>query len=327
MLQDHSSAYQTFCPLTMRLPGAITKKIIGLLFAFLPASGLFAQQPLPFNPEQVCTYDGTPIKGPVYEFAPSEATNQMVGRIMGSVGLKPRFEVKAANVPNAAAVVYNNQRYILYSQNFVELVHQATKTNWGAVSIIAHEIGHHLNGHTLASGGSRPSNELEADEFSGFVLQRMGATMLEAQAAMNALAMEEATATHPPRNARLEAIAVGWYRAKENTDAQATIARTNPAQKPAPEVARPAMPSIPREEVVGKVVFNASPEKEYYLTKKLQLVRVSEAGKEVVGKLAQTTNGTHPFVIQSRNNTFVYLGEDGYIYSKTGEKMGYVTKI
>jgi hypothetical protein len=107
----------------------------------------------------------------------------MVNRILNSVGLKPRFEVKAANVPNAAAMIYNNQRYILYSQNFVEMVNRTTKTDWGAVSIVAHEIGHHLNGHTLLQVGSRPSNELEADEFSGFVLQRMGATMLEAQAA------------------------------------------------------------------------------------------------------------------------------------------------
>ncbi len=312
----------------MRFIQATQKTFAGLLLTLAAVPAVFAQQPLPFNPDQVCTYDGTPIKGPVYEFAPSQATGQMVGRIMGSVGLKPRFEVKAANVPNAAAVIYNNQRYILYSQNFVELVNRATKTDWGAVSIIAHEIGHHLNGHTLGVDGSRPSNELEADEFSGFVLQRMGATMLEAQAAMNALAHEEATETHPPRNARLEAIAAGWYRAKENVSGQATIARSQPVEKPAPATTTPpAAPAIPREELVGKVVFNASPEKEYYLTKKLQLVRVSQEGKEVVGKLEKTDNSQYPFVIQSRNNTYVYLANDGYIYSRAGEKMGYVAKI
>lgn len=309
----------------MRFIQATPKILAGLLLAFAAAPATFAQQPLPLDPAQVCTYDGTPIAGPVYEFAPSQATSQVVSRIMGSVGLKPRFEVKAANVPNAAAVIYNNQRYILYSQNFVEMVNRATQTDWGAVSIIAHEIGHHLNGHTLGVDGSRPSNELEADEFSGFVLQRMGATMLEAQAAMNALAHEEATETHPPRNARLEAIAAGWYRAKENGNSQAPIARSQPVEKPAPE--KTTRPAIPREELVGKVVFNASPDKEYYLTKKLQLVRVSEEGREVVGKLTQTDNEQYPFVIHSRNNTYVYLADDGYIYSRDGEKMGYVAKI
>jgi hypothetical protein len=80
-------------------------------------------------------------------------------------------------------------------------------------------------------------------------------------------------------------------------------------------------------EVLGKVVFSASPEKEYYITKALQMVRVSESGKEVVGKVAETKSDPHPFIIQSRNNTFVYLGKDGYIYSRSGEKLGYVTKI
>jgi hypothetical protein len=98
----------------MRFIQATQTIFAGILLAFAAAPAIFAQHPLPFNPAQVCTYDGTPIKGPVYEFASSQATNQMVGRIMGSVGLKPRFEVKAANVPNAAAVIYNNQRYILY---------------------------------------------------------------------------------------------------------------------------------------------------------------------------------------------------------------------
>ncbi len=297
-------------------------------------SAASAQQQLPLNPDQVCTYDGTPLTGPVYEFAPSESTNRMVNRILNSVGLKPRFEVKAANVPNAAAMIYNNQRYILYSQNFVEMVNRTTKTDWGAVSIVAHEIGHHLNGHTLLPGGSRPSGELEADEFSGFVLQRMGATMLEAQAAMQALAIEEATATHPPRNARLEAIAVGWYRAREGTSATQPLAR-NPAPESRPSPARekpepennPSGRPVGPGEVLGRVVFNASPDKEYYITKTLQMVRVNESGKEVVGKVAETRGDPHPFIIQSRNNTFVYLGKDGYIYSRSGEKLGYVTKI
>jgi len=317
---------------------ATQKSLAGLLLVLLAAPALFAQKLIHFNPNQVCSYDGTPITGPVYEFAPSQATSQMVDRILESVGLKPRFQVKAANVPNAAAMIYNNQRYILYSQHFVELVRQATRTDWGAVSVIAHEIGHHLNGHTLTTDGSRPGNELEADEFSGFVLQRLGATMLEAQAAMNALATEEGTATHPARNARLEAIAVGWYRAKENRTGQTAVASHVPAEKRSAETHKtesatgtPApsspAPAVAGETVLGKVVFSASPEKAYYLTKKMQLVRVTDGNAEVVGKLVKSDRRPYPFVIQSRNNSFVYLAEDGYIYSKSGDKMGYVTKM
>ena len=69
----------------------------------------------------------------------------IIKEIIDVVGLKPRFEVREANVDNAAAVIYNGQRYILYNRQFVAAVNNAVKTDWAAVSILAHEIGHHLN--------------------------------------------------------------------------------------------------------------------------------------------------------------------------------------
>ena len=38
------------------------------------------------------------------------------------------------------------------------------------MTLLAHEVGHHLNGHTIHRGGSTPELELEADEFAGFIL-------------------------------------------------------------------------------------------------------------------------------------------------------------
>ena len=82
---------------------------------------------------------------------------------------------------------------------------------WASVSILAHEIGHHLNGHSLMPGGSRPSLELEADKFSGFVLATLGASLEDSQVAINKLVSDEGSLTHPPKSARLAAIANGWH--------------------------------------------------------------------------------------------------------------------
>ncbi len=60
--------------------------------------------------------------------------------------------------------------------------------------------------------------------------------MMEAQAAMKALADEEATPTHPPKSARLEAIAVGWTRAGEKANAS-VIAKKYPDTTSQPEMA------------------------------------------------------------------------------------------
>ncbi len=309
------------------LSGCVLTVCVYLISVF-PA---FSQKPLPIDPVHLCSYDGSPIKGPLYEFAPSAATNQIVDHILLAVGLKPRFEVKAANVPNAAAMIYNNQRYILYSQQFVTQVNQATHTDWAAVSILAHEIGHHLNGHTLGLSGSRPSNELEADEFSGFVLRRMGATMMEAQAAMKALADEEATPTHPPKSARLEAIAVGWTRAGEKANAS-VIAKKYPDTTSQPEMAgntgsapmAPRSAPIHESQVLGKVVLDASPDKEYYLTREGQLVKIVEGTPQVVGKLSKSDDASFPFVIIGQNNRVMVLADTGILYNKNGERLGYV---
>jgi len=97
---------------------------------------------------------------------------------------------------------------------------QNTRTNtnstWAPISIMAHEVGHHLNGHTLDNRGSRPRIELEADYYSGFILQRLGASFDDARTAMDRLGSPSATTTHPAKHDRLASIASGWTKACES---------------------------------------------------------------------------------------------------------------
>ncbi len=165
--------------------------------------------------EEACSYYGDTISGEVYGFGSDQEAEQAISRIMKFTGLPQNFTIKAANVPNAAAVIRENKRLILYSQTFMERVRQTTNTDWAAISILAHEIGHHLSGHTLEAGGSRPETELQADRFSGYVLFKMGATLDQSQAAMETMTGEGGSDTHPPKSARLAAIANGWMEARD----------------------------------------------------------------------------------------------------------------
>ena len=162
---------------------------------------------------RACSYFGEQITGSVHTFDSNQQAEQFIEDIVSSSGLSGRFNVRAAGVPNAAAVIRGEQRFILYSTGFIRSIRRATDSDWGSKSILAHEIGHHLNGHTLAQGGSRPNIELEADYFSGFVLQKMDASLEDAQVAMATLGSERGSATHPPKRDRLEAIASGWTKA------------------------------------------------------------------------------------------------------------------
>ena len=81
------------------------------------------------------------------------------------------------------------------------------------MALLAHEVGHHLNGHTIRKGGSTPGLELEADEFAGFILQKLGATLQQSQHVMHYIAKAKESRTHPGKNSRLQAIEKGWNKA------------------------------------------------------------------------------------------------------------------
>jgi hypothetical protein len=195
----------------------------------------------------MCSYYGETISGDITAYESGKTAEKVVKDIMSVIGLKSNFELRAANVPNAAAVILKSKRYILYNPDFMDKINSATGNKWAAISILAHEIGHHLNGHTLDKVGSRPQTELEADEFSGFVLRKMGATLEEAQSAMAMIASMKGSHTHPAKNDRLAYIATGWKSAAEGAGTAAVAENTNrPATvKPALAAQNPATAKKP----------------------------------------------------------------------------------
>ena len=107
-----------------------------------------------------------------------------------------RRKLRAEGIPfeRRAARLVRREDYERYDviaamdeENMRDLARLTGGDPWAPVSIMAHEIGHHLSGHTITSGGSRPAIELEADKFSGYVLYRMGATQTAATKAIMAL--------------------------------------------------------------------------------------------------------------------------------------------
>lgn len=149
-----------------------------------------------------------------HSFASEKEAINVVEEILNLSGLERNFIVKEdSRVENAAAIVHENERYILYNKDFIKTVKNITKSEWASTSIIAHEVGHHLQGHTLKITGSRPNLELEADKFSGFIMYSMGASLADAQLAVRKITSENGSTTHPPRKLRLKAIQDGFNKA------------------------------------------------------------------------------------------------------------------
>ena len=88
-----------------------------------------------------------------------------VFKIVQYSGLSPNFRViQDTEVKNAIAYIKGKKRYIRYNPSFMKRVNDSTKTDWAAISVLAHEIGHHLLGHTLIHQESNPGDELAADQ-------------------------------------------------------------------------------------------------------------------------------------------------------------------
>ena len=166
-----------------------------------------------------CEYTQASSAGSVYTFASEQEAVDAIKRILSVLGARPNFEVKAAAIQNAQATMKDGQRFVLYSQIFMEDVRRNTGNLWAPTSILAHEIGHHINGDTFGINGQTRDqafrSELEADRFSGAALQKLGATLDDSLAAMRMIGTAAASDSHPNKNTRLAAIANGWKQSAE----------------------------------------------------------------------------------------------------------------
>jgi hypothetical protein len=286
---------------------------------------------------------------------PASQAAGIIREITEAVGLQPRFELRATTiVPNAAAVAYDGKRYLLYNPKFLAAVNRAGHTDWAGISILAHEMGHHLNGHTLRSGGSQPQDELEADEFSGFVLRRLGASLAQAQAAMATVSDDQGSATHPGRMPRLASISQGWNRANTQIAASNKAGAAQPSAQPvalttAPQAVAPekdtesdATETLARSvsttpvRLVGQLTFRNNPEVPFYLTNTLNVVRLADESSEadddnsrmraaeVVGRLRRTGNAAFPFVLEDSQQRPLFVTPRGDVYNKAGQRVAKV---
>ena len=155
----------------------------------------------------------------------SEAEDAL-DKILNTIGASKNFVLTpCSEINNAAATSYKGIRYILYDKEFMQSINSKTN-NWSSLAILAHEIGHHINVHaldiTMYLGGvveaetlaNQRKQELQADEFAGFVLARLGADLNSALAFTEIfLEKDDPYDTHPTKSKRVNAVRKGFNKA------------------------------------------------------------------------------------------------------------------
>ena len=173
--------------------------------------------------------------------------DNILNQILEVTGLSKNFALSpCSEINNAIAVSFKGTRYILYDPKFMSLLSSNT-SNWTNVFILAHEIGHHVNGHSidvvLFSQNvveapvllKKRQQELEADQFAAFVLAKLGADLNDVLGSVSMISdNDDIYSTHPRRSKREEAIKKGYSRgnksvrlAKNITDSPSATTKKN----------------------------------------------------------------------------------------------------
>jgi hypothetical protein len=202
----------------------LTRKCIALcatvLWISISAHGqkIAAPEPITTPSSDVrCRYGTKFITIPLdvsFAFRSSSDAQAVVESELGVAGgLSGSVTAKAALVDNAEACLSGDAYYILFNPRwFVRAYNDGGGEYWFDRAVIAHELGHIWYNHFIKALGSNPRIELEADEFAGQVLARLGADLEQAKAPFRSdrLKPPHGDLTHPPVAERLRAVETGW---------------------------------------------------------------------------------------------------------------------
>lgn len=197
--------------------------------------------------------DPGPCTNAAANFLTEQDVNRLITDMLDRIDIRNRFLIVACRqIENCQATLYKGKPYILYNPDFLDEVKRMnfsatdirmSTRNWVALTILAHELGHHVNNHLLNPHpeATQREMELEADEFAGAMIFRMGGTRTQAMAAYHSQP-ERGSYEHPGRQQRLDAVTRGWDKVKARTpDPKPEPVRPVPRPEPVkPEPVKPA---------------------------------------------------------------------------------------
>jgi len=236
-----------------------------------------------------------------------------VENIVKYTGLTQNFQiVENTSIPTAIAYNKQKKRYIAYNPQFMLRVKDRTKSDWGAISVLAHEIGHHLSGHTLVTRRRDPQEELEADRFSGFILYKMGASLEEAKSCATLVELNPSE-THPPKTERLVAITLGWLDANKLEEGIFSVDTTSTNLLPllAPELdKKKKIPYVYKCVIYGDKNY-------YFVDDKNQVISIDDYGQPyVVGYKVKSQDLSFDWIFSVQSLTYG-VDSKGKMWSKT----------
>ncbi len=167
-------------------------------------------------------------------FSDNKEARKYLDEICTAAGIKSNFiMVECNSIKTCLAIEKDGDPYIIYDSVFLnnlksgisygftekKITSDANKSkDWVALTILAHEIGHHANHHfstTVRSVTSIKDIELEADEYAGQIIYKLKGSLQEGKKVYNSEFISvKPTLQHPGRADRIKAFENGFNKAK-----------------------------------------------------------------------------------------------------------------
>lgn len=157
-----------------------------------------------------CSYSGGGCSNGLTN--PTQYASNVVKSVCNNLGIQ-YIQTYAGNVGNACASNFQGRPIITYNVQFMNYL--ASKNQWAPISVLAHEVGHHINSDISWYGQFKHSwtKELQADFVSGYVLYKMGASLENAKSAFYIMFSWMGSSSHPDTPRRIDALTQGYIRA------------------------------------------------------------------------------------------------------------------
>lgn len=303
------------------------------------------------------TLDDKILLSSKYSIESNITAYKYINRIMNESNLPMNFVVQKINKANNAFAYMDNSgtRYILYDDIFLESLNSdSTRTEF--ITVLAHEIGHHLAGHSLAIENfinqdscflwcnpenanydpqkkitncvdylkDRRNKELEADIFAGYIMSKIGANMSKVKNTFFQISSnkDDRYSTHPKLDKRLKSIEQGYEIANNNI-----LGIINIIQKirgDSTEYRNIDYSEIERNQLISKVLTHATHKPLQILSSKTTLSIGIGAKYPIEGKVDNDLQFIQPFSATIILNDLKNINVENLFYLKIENEILYL---
>jgi hypothetical protein len=164
------------------------------------------------------------------------------------------------------------------------------------------------------------------------VMQKMGATLQQAQVAMKLAASYKPSLTHPGQQDRLASIQKGWEKAgasvadlaKYSKPVLAEKTETTETTEITSVTAANSGNVIDSKYILATVDFPSDRNASYYVTTQFNVVKVQNGKLYLVGKMRKTNSASYPFIMTGDQKNTLYVDRYGKIVTASKELAGYL---